>query len=400
MPGALAPLLSLVPQAESVDPRRVDEAVRREVDYLRTARTPGVGFAGVNDSYELVLLTFAHAGVPETDLRFRELFQKMMEEPLTPTYKVVLQAMILEEVRRVKYPAKIAQGAQFLVDNQCQNGQWSYGEPSEFVKEVPPPRDVATSSGDRSGVREFDRSGDSKPRVTRRIAVRKMKEGPAQGDNSNSQDAALGLRACHDAGIVLPKEVLQKARAWWVESQHPDESRAGAAVAGGLGGPARGWCYARKDVCAKAHRPSFGRTAGGVASLAIYDHLLDLDARRDSVRRAGIHWGAANWSVTENRGTPEFDPQPASELYDALYALERLGMLCGLDLEKIGPHDGHAEGARAILDARRKDGSWSSGVTRCHPTWDTCFAILFLKKATRALVASEDGRARRRGEEK
>jgi hypothetical protein len=341
MPGALAPLLSLVPQAESVDPRRVDEAVRREVDYLRAARTPGVGLAGVNDSYELVLLTFAHAGVPETDLRFRELFQKMMEEPLTHTYKVVLQAMILEEVRRVKYPAKIAQGAQFLVDNQCQNGQWSYGEPSEFVKEVPPPRDVATSSGDRSGVREFDRSGDSKPRVTRRIAVRKMKEGPA-----------------------------------------------------------RGWCYARKDVCAKAHRPSFGRTAGGVASLAIYDYLLDLDARRDSVRRAGIHWGAANWSVTENRGTPEFDPQPASELYDALYALERLGMLCGLDLEKIGPHDGHAEGARAILDARRKDGSWSSGVTRCHPTWDTCFAILFLKKATRALVASEDGRARRRGEEK
>ncbi|HXG63322.1 MAG TPA: prenyltransferase/squalene oxidase repeat-containing protein [Planctomycetota bacterium] len=399
MLAVLAALLIQAPPGGGVDSARVEEAIRRGIDFLRTARAPGVGFAGIKDSYELVLLTFVHAGVPETDPRFRELFRKMMEEPPANTYKVVLQAMILEEVHRVKYQPKIAQCAQFLEDNQCRNGQWGYGEPSEFVKEVPPPRDVATSPGDRSGVREFDRPGDSKPRVVRRIAVRKMKEGPAQGDNSNSQYAALGLRACHDAGIVLPKEVLQKARAWWVESQHADESRAaGAAVASGLGGPARGWCYSRLDVCAKAHRPYFGMTAGGVASLAIYDHLLEIDLRRDPAVRAGIQWLAASWSVTENRGTPEFDPQPKSELYYALYALERVGMLCGL--EKIGPHDWYAEGARAILDAQRKDGSWSSGVDRCDPTWDTCFAILFLKKATRALVASEDGRARRGGEEK
>lgn len=100
MPVALALLLFLAPQAEPVDPRRGDEAIRRGVDDLRTARTPGVGFAGLNDSHELVLLTFVHAGVPETDRRFRELFQKMMEEPPANTYKVVLQAMILEAQRK------------------------------------------------------------------------------------------------------------------------------------------------------------------------------------------------------------------------------------------------------------------------------------------------------------
>ena len=48
-------------------------------------------------------------------------------------------------------------------------------------------------------------------------------------------------------------------------------------------------------------------------------------------------------------------------------------------------------GAPVILDAQKPDGSWYGGAKRCNSTWDTCFAILFLKKATQRLeVASED----------
>ena len=61
----------------------------------------------------------------------------MTETPLEWTYDVSLQAMILEEIDRVKYQARIAQCAQFLVDNQCPNGQWSYGEPDPFAKDTP-----------------------------------------------------------------------------------------------------------------------------------------------------------------------------------------------------------------------------------------------------------------------
>ena len=93
--------------------------------------------------------------------------------------------------------------------------------------------------------------------------------------------------------------------------------------------------------------------------------------------------------MTENSGPIEFDTAPKEELYYSLYALERAGMLLGV--EKIGGHDWYAEGAEAILAAQKADGSWTPGAKRSNSIWDTCFAVLFLKKATRRLdVASED----------
>ena len=71
-----------------------------------------------------------------------------MDEPMKNTYRVSLQAMILEEVQRVKYRKQIFKCAQLLVDNQCKNGQWAYGEPTTYP--VPPADEVASDGGVRS----------------------------------------------------------------------------------------------------------------------------------------------------------------------------------------------------------------------------------------------------------
>ena len=75
------------------------------------------------------------------------------------------------------------------------------------------------------------------------------------------------------------------------------------------------------------------------------------------------------------------------------YALERAGIL--LNVATIGGKSWYAEGARFILETQQPDGSWtarSKGMPPDHPVWDTCFAILFWKRATRPLepVASVD----------
>src|SRR5206468_12811238 len=71
--------------------------------------------------------------------------------------------------------------------------------------------------------------------------------------------------------------------------------------------------------------------------------------------------------------------------YYYLYALERVGMLYGTP--SIGTHDWYAEGSRKLLELQQSDGSWwdrvdgnkhQGGASR-----DTCFALLFLKRATR-----------------
>ena len=48
------------------------------------------------------------------------------------------------------------------------------------------------------------------------------------------------------------------------------------------------------------------------------------------------------------------------------------------------------KGAKMLLDAQKEGGSWAAGGGRSNATGDSCYAILFLKKATQKLVASED----------
>jgi hypothetical protein len=388
---AAAVLLAAFAQDPKVDQTRIDAAVKKGVAWLKTAKTPAVSFAKIDDSFELVLLTFVHAGVPESDEKYQDYLKKMLEGPLERTYKVVLQAMILEEIDRVKHQPRIAQCAQFLVDNQCVNGQWSYGEPSAYVKELPPSKDVASAPQQpRNAARDFGTPGKKeKPKVRSKIPVKKMKDGPATGDNSNSQYAALGLRACHDSGIVLPQEVVQHARKWWIESQNDSGGDKGVATGGEVSGPPRGWCYSKASVCDKKHHPYASMTAGAVGALAIYNFILDLDRKKDQAIRSGTAWLNAHWSVTGNEGPAEFAATPAAEYYYFLYALERAGML--LDTPTIGKHDWYGEGATKLLDDQKGDGSWVAGGGRSNSTWDTCYAILFLKKATQRLeVASED----------
>jgi hypothetical protein len=364
-----------------VDQKRVNHAIRQGIEFLKTSPSPGHNASESAD--ELILLTYVHAGSEATP-RFKELFEKMLQAPLKATYNVALQAMVLEELERVKYQGRIHQCAQFLVDNQCPNGQWSYGTPTTYPDAVPVPRgEVQTGTprkqaGPARGVRNFDESEPGvrqKPRVQVHLAVKKNRDGPAAGDNSNSQYAALGIRACHDAGIVFPQDVIAKARQWWVDSQ--EKSEKGGVATGGEGVP-RGWGYKGEEA------KSYGSmSAGAIGAVCIYDFILGIEFKKERAALDGIAWLAKNWTVADNPGRPKWFH------YYYLYGVERAGML--YDTARIGAHDWYLEGANHLLEHQNPDGSWGSADKLDNTTWGTCFAILFLKQATHRLeVASTD----------
>ncbi len=390
-----------------VDPRRVDEAIAKGAAYLKAsgvkesmnpAAAPGLG-----ECPELILWTLVHAGVPENDPDFVKLFYYVLGRKLERTYSVALQAMILEELNRVKYQVRIAQCAQFLMDAQCANGQWSYTGPAQIgTPTMGLKPEVATGGGSNPPAGTGARV---KPKVVRKItSIHKMQEGPPTGDNSNSQYAALGLRACHDAGIQIPKAVIVRAQSWWRISQHDEEGKDAEkrpAVASGGGVPAlpAGWCYGPKD---HGHAAYSSMTAGAVGSVAIWDYLLDEKTwKKDPTLQKGIAWIDRHFTVAANDGPSEHVPDPGWMLYYYLYALERAGVLAGT--ETFGAHKWYVEGAEAILKAQKPDGSWLSPLPHgdrslaTNGAWDTCFAILFLKRATRPLeeVASTDDRGRK-----
>ncbi len=290
---ALAPALSA--QERRVDEARVNAAIRKGVESL--SRRQGRAFGGWHSARELVLLAMVHAGVPPKDPVFDGLFREMLEDRPETTYRTALRAMVLEEVERVKYQLKIYECAQFLADNQCRNGQWSYGQPTSCPALTPSSRrSVATGPpvAAPGTLVVFTEPENRKPPVLQKIAVRKQRDGPPCGDNSNSQYAALGLRACHDAGIMFPREVVARAAEWWRQSQGGDGT-AGGRVSTGGGPAAQGWGYRSKG------EPSYGSmTAGAVGALVICDYILGTDWRRDRDVNAGVNWIRDFFSVSEN----------------------------------------------------------------------------------------------------
>jgi hypothetical protein len=383
----LALALLLLPQVPQPDEMKVDRAIRKGVDYLKGAASPSVGSKTwyVPDSDELILLTLVSADVPEDDPVVQKYLEKSLKGDLVRTYKVVLQAMALEEIDPAKYQPRIAQCAQFLVDNQCRNGQWAYGIPTEL-------RDYGNMGTATTGSSRKVFGNKNRPKVSRKIKITPTRMLDREGgDNSNSQYAALGLRACHDAGVEVPSAIIKRASHWWATSIVAEKSD-GRVATGGFSSTPGAWGY-RPNLCAT---PYASMTAGATGALVIYDYIQGRNWRRNRYVLAGMAWITRNYSVTANNGgNSHGGGGPTGWLYYYLYALERLGML--YDTKTFGAHDWHAEGAEEILKAQASDGSWNKS-SGSNATWDTCFAILFLKKATRPLVISTDTRKKKEEE--
>ncbi len=354
------------PPAPKVDQNRIDNAIDKGAAYLLKQAANGLQavkheHGGEIPTDELVFYTLIHAGVDPADPTFQALLDKLLEKELTKTYSVSLMAMGLETYDRKKYQYRIAQCAQFLVDNQCENGQWDYGQAVPLENKKPPPKDVASGDGKGSGPSKGKTESLPPP-----VQVRRRSKGRDKGDNSNAQYAALGIRACLQANVAVPPDVLATALKWWESNQVADGS----------------WGY---GYMASQDTSGYGSmTAGGVGAMIIYKHFLRQDYRRDPKVAKGLEWLGKNFTVKEN---PKYQDPKVWHLY-WLYAVERVGMLFGT--ETLGKHEWYPEGANFLLDAQRADGSWS-GLSMGGPVADTCFAILFLRRATKPLPKVASG---------
>jgi len=130
-------------------------------------------------------------------------------------------------------------------------------------------------------------------------------------------------------------------------------------------------------------------TCAGIASLAIArDQLVRLKGGPLPPRRAreiedlmlsGWGWLDRHWTIDRHPLKPR-----NGWYYYYLYNLERAGVLTRVRL--VGGKDWYFEGAVQLLARQKKNGSWNEhgggNIT------ETCFALLFLKRATAPLTPS------------
>ncbi|MBI2930079.1 MAG: terpene cyclase/mutase family protein [Planctomycetes bacterium] len=360
-------LLALGQADPGVDQERIEKAIDAGVDYLLKQEYAPWQYHDHGDYRydDLVLYTLYHAGVDPKHEVFQKLLKNILETPLEHTYCVSLQAMFLSEFAPAKYQWRLKQCCQFLVDSQCKNGQWHY---NAFV---PQDKDAPTGGNSKEtpslSVRPRQAQPVSPKKPEKVIQIqRRVKAEKEVGDNSNSQYAALGLRACIEANVHPPAETLKDALRWLEGAQNNDD----------------GWSYV-----GKGEQASVGSmTIGSVGCIVIYKHYLKQNWRTDRRVQQGLKWLIKNWTVRENPGTKE----RFVWLYYYLYAVERAGLLMGMD--KFGTIDWYGDGAKFLLQAQRQDGSWYEGNSWGGPIKDTCFAILFLRRATTPLPKVATGK--------
>lgn len=183
----------------------------------------------------------------------------------------------------------------------------------------------------------------------------------AHVDLSNTQYAALGLRAAAQHGHRIPSKTWSRLVEWTLAQQQSDTSAAG-------------FRYHEEATTATG-----SMTAAGIGVLAICaEQLSRTDREIAPAIERGMRWLDEHFTASTNPATSfadDSDQAPDwSRVYYYLYGLERVGAL--LRTERIGEHDWYREGALWLVGDQRANGLWADNQS------DTCFSLLFLARAT------------------
>ena len=344
---AIACSLSLVaPQAiaqedDGLSAERVLQSIERAKKALASRQNADGSWPGMDrwkvGTSSLALLALINAGMtaedPEVQKGLRYL-RNVKEPDPSMIYEISLMAMALAAAKDGQTDTvRLVQLAQKLEDAQIKNGEstgsWSY-------------------SVERGGFLDLG------------------------GDRSNAQYAILGLHEAAEAGVPVDREVWQRAKQHWLDSQNADG----------------GWGYT--GVQNRASPSTGSMTVAGIASLVIVqDKLRDdgdvtpegrpiccEDKEPDDIDKAldrAIRWLTRNFAVGHN-------PQSSNWLLYYLYGLERAGRLGGLRF--FGDHDWYREGAAFLVASQNpRTGAWSgTGSVESDEVVGTSFALLFLSK--------------------
>ncbi len=335
-------VVSHLPTAHAdVDPASVQRAIDRGVEYLKKSQNDRGGWSEFRNQScglsALCTLALLNAGVDRDDPDLVGALRYLRGFSPDETYSVSLQTLVYCQAGAAGDLPRIRENVDWLVRAQiseqggARQGAWNYGL-----------------------------------------------RGPGSGDPSNAQFALLALGAAIDRGVEVEADVFRRAAEFWRRRQE----RSG------------GWSYFPQQTTTGS------MTCAGIASLIIARGRLQDAGERieaddvaccddsdstDAVAQ-GLEFLGDSFSVRSN-------PGDSFNYFYYMYALERVGRLSGQRL--IGTHDWYREGAEQLISLQDNfQGFWSGGNFESDRNIATSFALLFLSKGKRQVVA---GRLRHEG---
>ncbi|MEO1615653.1 MAG: DUF4159 domain-containing protein [Planctomycetota bacterium] len=323
----------------AVDATDVSRAIERGIAEMRKTQNERGGwdeFVGHSCGLSaLCTLSMLNAGVSRDDPAIKRAMRYLRSTEASSTYSVSLQTLVFCQYGAAGDLPRIRNNVQLLAKWQLESGVWHYG-------------------GRQGG----------------------------NGDQSNSQFAVLALGAAQDRGVQVDPVIFERSIRYWKATQNRDG----------------GWGY-------RGSASTGSMTCAGVASLIISNGRLGKgsssieaggiqccgndDDDQDPISR-GLEWLGRSFTVEDNPGGH------AATYFYYLYAIERTGRLSGRRF--FGGHDWYREGAEKLVALQDDfDGFWTGG------DWErrsvaTAFALLFLSKGKRQVVAGQLDHGKQRSE--
>lgn len=414
---------------------QVNKAIDRGVEWLKAHQKPS-GTWGGNGAHAIGLtalpaLTLLECGVPADDARVQKAAQYVRKAVpnMIQTYELALIILFLDRLGDPEDEKRIQTCALRLVAGQSQTGGWTYHCPrlspanetdlllvmeqtrpknamDLFVNDSAPPGFVGQAPGSPADKSIQNDSPESKllspgdtapdkpqadPEAFKKALTRlpphlrnlpslqppekAHKLPPGDGtDNSNTQFAILGLSAAQHHNLPLARALALIVRRFrtsqWSNGRW-------------------GYQYSsppRPDISSPA------MTGAGLLGLAVglglaADHTRPR-AKSERFEDPAIEKGFS--FLGENIGKPLGAKKPRSRGRNRapinmyfMWTLERCGVL--FNRRQIAGKDWYRWGTELLVDHQNPDGTWmANGYPGSQPIADTCFALLFLKRANLA----------------
>ncbi|MDJ0976320.1 MAG: hypothetical protein QNJ98_17800 [Planctomycetota bacterium] len=369
----------------------VDKAIDKGVAYLKTLQikdgeehAPSYVPHGKHriGSTALAVLTLAACDVPRDDPTIRKALDWLLTQEPKRTYDRAICLMAFDKAYTPKGEhAALARGKQKRPRRDLTQAE------RRWCRTV---ADDLLSSGSSPGFWGY-------PSNSRRSLLK--------FDTSNSQYAVLGMRAAANLGFPIDESqwlgvvryfkqlrergpvpgavrLVRKGEAVHDDGRYADTVKPKPVKAAG------GFRYSTLEG---SKRPWASMTCAGIACLAIARNALarmgspKLNAALDKEIRqlmdGGWAWMEAHWGVDRHPEKPR-----NNWFFYYLYSLERAAVLDGV--RRVGLKDWYFEGAVQLILRQGGKGNWDYGGGS--DIAETCFALLFLKRATSPLVTTGD----------
>jgi hypothetical protein len=417
----------------------VNKAIDRGVAWLEARQQPSGAWPGYpnQDSYQVGMtalsgLTLLECGVPPNDKHLQTAARYLREviPDLNFTYELSLCILFLDRLGEERDADLIRRMALRLIAGQKKSGGWTYRCPipseederhmltilqhqqpraggidlrgnkvgktatagtdrgsREEAIDAPPTASGGTNPEDGPNLQSNRRPSAAQAPEARDALPRDLRQAPGLqplanqkplpdsdvSDNSNTQFAILGVWTARRHGVPMESTLALITRRFR-DSQADDGT----------------WAY-RFAVPGNSGTPAM--TGVGLLGLAVGLGLADANPEKPQTppRNAAVENGLR--ALARSIGSPLRAGSPVQaapkkkrvapvnniNLY-TLWTIERVGVL--YNLRTIGGKDWYAWGAELLVDAQTDEGSWDvRGYHRAVATVDTCFALLFLKRA-------------------